>query len=335
MIGDGSDGSGDMKEPPEGGEAGSAPAVGGPVLGGPEREVPAGSPSERLDKVVARLYGVSRGRAMEWIAESRVKVDGLRAAKGSPVAGGARLFVNLPPPDAPVPQPELPLRIVHADAFVIVADKPAGMPSHPLKPGETGTAANGLVGRFPELASVGPSQREGGLVHRLDTDTSGLLLAARTNGAHAALRAQFTARSVEKGYLALVAGELHAGGEIDLPLAHDPSDSRRVRAASDPEWAALHGARPALTRFQPLERRGGFTLLDVEIATGVLHQIRAHLAFIGHPLAGDTLYGGPPLPGLERHFLHASRLAFTHPDGGRPRFQSPLPEDLAALLASL
>jgi 23S rRNA pseudouridine1911/1915/1917 synthase len=108
-----------------------------------------------------------------------------------------------------------------------------------------------------------------------------------------------------------------------------------VRAASDPEWAAQHGARPALTRFQPVERRGGFTLLDVEIATGVLHQIRAHLAFIGHPLAGDALYGGPPLAGLERHFLHAARLAFTHPDGGRPRFQSPLPADLAALLASL
>lgn len=316
-------------------EAGSGPSSSGLAQGGPEREVPAGGPSDRLDKVVARLYGVSRGRAMEWIAEGRVKINGLRAAKGSQVGGGAKLFVKLPPPDAPVPQPDLPLRIVHADAFVIVADKPSGMPSHPLKPGETGTAANGLVGRFPELASVGPSQREGGLVHRLDTDTSGLLLAARTNGAHQALRAQFTARTVEKGYLALVAGELHAGGEIDLPLAHDPSDSRRVRAASDPEWAAMHGARPALTRFQPLERRGGFTLLDVEIATGVLHQIRAHLAFIGHPLAGDTLYGGPPLPGLERHFLHAARLAFTHPEGGRPRFQSALPEGLAALFQAL
>ena len=333
MSGDGS--SGDVREVLEASEAGSAPASTGAVQGGPEREVPIGGPAERLDKVVSRLYGVSRSRAMEWIAEGRVKINGLRAAKGSPVGGGAKLFVNLPPPDAPVPQPDLPLRIVHADAFVIVADKPAGMPSHPLKPGETGTAANGLVGRFPELVLVGPSQREGGLVHRLDTDTSGLLLAARTNGAHQALRAQFTARTVEKGYLALVAGEIHAGGEIDLPLAHDPSDSRRVRAASDPEWAAVHGARPALTRFQPLERRGGFTLLDVEIATGVLHQIRAHLAFIGHPLAGDALYGGPPLPGLGRHFLHAARLAFTHPEGGRPRFQSPLPAGLQSILDAL
>jgi 23S rRNA pseudouridine1911/1915/1917 synthase len=300
-----------------------------------ERTVPGGDPRDRLDRALGRLFGVSRGRAMEWIAEDRVRVDGRRAAKGAQVGPGARLSVRKPPPDAPAPQPELPLRIVHADGNVVVADKPAGMPSHPLKPGETGTAANALVGRFPELASVGPAPREGGLVHRLDTDTSGLLLAARTEAAHALLRAQFAARTVEKGYLALVAGELHAGGEIDVPLAHDPHDSRKVRAASDPEWAEAHGARPASTRFTPVERRAGFTLVDVEIATGVLHQIRAHLAFIGHPLAGDALYGGPELPGLSRHFLHAARLAFAHPDGSRPRFDSPLPEDLASALGAL
>ncbi len=224
---------------------------------------------------------------------------------------------------------------MHADAHVVLADKPAGMPSHPLKPGETGTAANALVARFPELASVGAAPREGGLVHRLDIDTSGLLLAARTEPAYAALRAQFGARAVEKGYLALVAGELHAGGEIDVPLAHDPHDPRKVRAASDPEWAEAHRARPASTRFTPVERRPGFTLVDVEIATGVLHQIRAHLAFIGHPLAGDSLYGGPHLPGLSRHFLHAARLAFAHPDGTRPRFDSPLPPDLSSVLEAL
>src|SRR5207302_8955096 len=208
---------------------------------------------ERLDKAVARLFGVSRGRAMEWIAEGRVRIDGKRAPKGAPVRAGARISVHLPPPDQPVGQPEVAIRIVHADAHVIVADKPAGMPSHPLKPGEKGTAANALVGRFPELAAVGPASREGGLVHRLDTDTSGLLLAARTEAAHAMLRAQFTARTVEKGYLALAAGELHAGGEIDVPLLHDPHDARKVRAASDPEWAEAHGARPAATRFTPTE----------------------------------------------------------------------------------
>jgi len=300
-----------------------------------ERTVSGGARRDRLDRALARLFGVSRGRAMEWIAEDRVRVDGRRAAKGAQVGPGARVSVRRPPPDAPAPQPELPLRIVHADGQVVVADKPAGMPSHPLKPGETGTAANALVGRFPELASVGPAPREGGLVHRLDTDTSGLLLAARTDAAHALLRAQFAARTVEKGYLALVAGELHAGGEIDVPLAHDPHDARKVRAASDPEWAEAHEARPASTRFTPALRRAGFTLVDVEIATGVLHQIRAHLAFIGHPLAGDALYGGPELPGLSRHFLHAARLAFAHPDGSRPRFDSPLPEDLASVLEAL
>jgi 23S rRNA pseudouridine1911/1915/1917 synthase len=297
--------------------------------------VPEGQGPERLDKVVAQLFGVSRRRAMEWVAEGRVRVDGRRSPKGQPVRGGSRIEVVLPPPDAPAPQPELAIGIVHADAHVVVADKPAGMPSHPLKPGELGTAANALVGRYPELAQVGPAAREAGLVHRLDTDTSGLLLAARTDEAHTALRAQFAARTVQKGYLALVFGEVHAPGEVSLPLAHDPHDDRKVRPASDPEWAEEHGARPAVTRYTPLERRGGFTLLDVEIPTGVLHQIRAHLAFIGHALAGDELYGGPELPALRRHFLHASRLGFTHPDGSPARFESALPAELAAILASL
>lgn len=300
-----------------------------------ERAVPAGAAPDRLDRAVAKLFGVSRGRAMEWIAEGRVRLDGKRARKGVPVQAGARISVDLPPPDQPAPEPDLPIRIVHADAHLIVADKPAGMPSHPLKPGEKGTAANALVGRFPELAQVGPSPREGGLVHRLDTDTSGLLLAARTEAAYAMLRAQFSARTVEKGYLALVGGEIHAGGEIALPLLHDPKDPRRMQAASDPEYAAEHGARAAVTRFLPLERKAGFTLLEVEIPTGVMHQIRAHLAFIGHPLAGDALYGGPEVAGLSRHFLHAARLAFAHPDGSRARFQSALPPDLASVLQSL
>jgi 23S rRNA pseudouridine1911/1915/1917 synthase len=299
-----------------------------------ERQVPAGA-ADRLDKVVAKLFGVSRGRAMNWIAEGRVRIDGKRAPKGAPVAAGARISVERPPPDQPEPQPELAIRIVHADQHVVVADKPAGMPSHPLKPGEKGTAANALVARFPELAAVGPLIREGGLVHRLDTDTSGLLLAARTDAAYQMLRAQFTARTVEKGYLALAAGELHAGGEIALPLAHDPHDARRMMAISDPEYAAEHAARAAVTRFAPVERRGGFTLLEIEIPTGVMHQIRAHLAFIGHPLAGDALYGGPLLAGLDRHFLHAARLAFAHPDGSRARYESALPPDLAAALAAL
>ena len=140
---------------------------------------------------------------------------------------------------------------------------------------------------------------------------------------------------MEKGYLALVSGELQAGGEIAVPLAHDPQDPRRVRAASDPGWAEAHRARPALTRFEPRERLRGFTLVDVEIATGAMHQIRAHLAFIGHPLAGDELYGGPRLSGISRHFLHAARLVFRHPDGSIVRFEAPLPIDLAAELAEL
>jgi len=300
-----------------------------------ERVVPADATPERLDKAVAKLFGISRGRAMDWIAEDRVRVDGRRAPKGARAPPGARISVARPPPDEPAPQPDLPIRIVHADKHVVVADKPAGMPSHPLKAGEKGTAANALVGRFPELAKVGSAPREGGLVHRLDTETSGLLLAARTDAAHAMLRAQFGARTVEKGYLALAAGEIHAGGEIAVPLLHDPRDSRKMQPVSDSAYAEEHGARPAVTRFEPVERRGGFTVLDVEIPTGVMHQIRVHLAFIGHPLAGDLLYGGPDLPGLSRHFLHAARLGFAHPDGARARYESLLPPDLAAALGSL
>lgn len=319
-----------MNEPPETTSA-SAPEEGGRD----ERVVPEGAAADRLDKAVAKLFSVSRGRAMDWIAEGRVRVDGKRAPKGAPAGPGARITVTLPPPDQPVPEPDLAIRIIHADASVVVADKPAGMPSHPLKPGEKGTAANALVGRFPELSQVGPQLREGGLVHRLDTDTSGVLLAARTNAAHAMLRAQFAARTVEKGYLALVTGEIHAGGEIALPLFHDPRDPRRMLAASDADYAEEHGARPALTRFAPVERKGQFTLLDVEIATGVMHQIRAHLSFIGHPLAGDELYGGPALAGLDRHFLHAARLGFAHPDGSRTRYESPLPQELREAWQSL
>jgi 23S rRNA pseudouridine1911/1915/1917 synthase len=120
-----------------------------------------------------------------------------------------------------------------------------------------------------------------------------------------------------------------------LPLLHDPRDARRMQAASDPDYAEEHGARPAVTRFVPVERKGGFTLLEVEIPTGVMHQIRAHLAFIGHPLAGDALYGGPEVPGLSRHFLHAGRLAFAHPDGSRVHYQSPLPVDLERIWQAL
>ena len=126
-----------------------------------------------------------------------------------------------------------------------------------------------------------------------------------------------------------------ASGEIALPLAHDPHDVRKVRAAGDPEWGEMHGARPAVTRYASLERRAGFTLLEVQIPTGVLRQIRAHLAFLGHPLAGDALYGGPEVPGLARHFLHAARLSFTHPDGRKVTLASNLPSDLAEAFAAL
>ncbi len=299
-----------------------------------------GAESERLDRALAAALGLSRRRCMQLVEEDRVRLNGKRVPKGATVSLGARLTVRLPPADAPTPQPDLPIGILHADPAVIVADKPAGMPSHPLKPGELGTAANALVGRFADLVTAGGSPREGGLVHRLDTATSGCLIAARTPEALAALRAQFDAHTVEKTYLALVEGHVHSEGAIDAAIAHDESDPRRVRVSSDVAWGVEHRARPARTLYAPQERLGSagtaFTLLRVQIPTGVLHQIRAHLAHIGHPVVGDALYGGPAIAGLQRHFLHASAIAFDHPQSGqRLSFESPLPSELRDALARL
>ena len=318
-----------------------APGFHAPLADGEElREVVyRGDKPVRLDRALAACLGVSRRRAMELVERDRVRVEGRRAPKGADVPPGSRLVVRMPPPESPAPQPSLPLAILYADAAVVVADKPAGMPSHPLEPGELGTVANVLVARFPDLAAAGGPPREAGLVHRLDVDTSGCLLAARTSAARENLRAQFDSHNVEKIYLALVVGELRDEGEVSAPIAHDPDDPRRVRVATDPDWASEHRARPAQSFYAPVEWVGGppaYTLVRVRIPTGVLHQIRAHLAHVGHPVAGDALYGGPRVPGLKRHFLHAASIAFDHPTTGeRVCFESPLPPDLRDALARL
>lgn len=302
---------------------------------GVELTVPEGA-SERLDKWLAHALGVPRRKVMDAIAAGRVRVDGRRARKGDPVRPGARIVAALED-EAPVPEPDLAIPILYADDALIVADKPAGMPTHPLEPGERGTAANALVARFPEMLAVGPDRRAPGIAHRLDTLTSGLLLAARTNEAWANLRQAFSQRSIRKRYLALAAGTIDVPGECTVPLAHEPRDARRMRACPDRVEADKLDARPALTTFTPLRRFPGFSLLEVEIPTGVMHQIRAHLAHLGHPVAGDSLYGGPPAPpGMERFFLHAAGLMLAHPATGLPAsFESPLPAELERWLASL
>ena len=241
---------------------------------------------------------------------------------------GTRVEVTLPDEDPrPVPQPELPLRVLHLDPQLVAVNKPAGMPSHPLEPGERGTVVNALVARHPECADASADPREGGLVHRLDTLTSGVLLAARTAEAWRALRDAFSGRQVDKRYLAVVTGPVADEGEIDLPLRH---------RGDHVEPALSGGGREALTDFRVLSRAGDVSLLEVRIHTGVLHQIRAHLAAIGAPVLGDTDYGGRSLPDLRRFFLHAARLGLTHPaTGSRLELAAPLPEELRHVLDGL
>jgi 23S rRNA pseudouridine1911/1915/1917 synthase len=308
-----------------------------------ELEVDAEEVGQRLDRfLVARVPGMSRARARSLTADGRVRINGRRAKKGDRVGSGDQVRLDEPPPAsawAAEPDPDLPLRVVHEDARVVVVDKDAGVPSHPLRPGETGTVAQALLARYPEMAGVGYGPREPGLVHRLDTDTSGLLVAARDTDAFERLRASLRQGAFDKGYVALCAGRLGAPQIVDWPIATDRSHPRRVRVCRDPGEATRLRARPAETEVLEAEAvpglpGGPFTYVTVRARMARRHQVRAHLAALGHPLAGDALYGGPALPGLDRHFLHASHLELPHPDGGVVKVTAPVPEALKALLSA-
>lgn len=291
-------------------------------------EVGDAAAGKRVDLFVGDALALSRARVKALFEAEAVRVNGRKVKKGQAVARGDRVEVELPEgPSSPaaVPDAALPLQVLSADDALVFVDKPAGTPSQPLQPGEQGTIANALVARFPEMATVGDDPREAGLCHRLDVETSGVLLAARTRAAWEALRAAFGAeRAVEKRYLALVTGPLADEGTIDVPLAHAGD---HVRPALGEE------GRPALTEFTVRARQGEYSLVDVRLVTGVLHQVRAHLAAVGAPLVGDTLYGGRAEPGLTRFFLHAAALGVRHPvSGDWVRVESPLPPELAAVL---
>jgi len=262
-------------------------------------------------------------------------VNGRRARKGDLVRSNDVVQVNedLSVPPALQPNPRLVMPILFEDAALIALDKPAGMPSQALRVQETETAANFLLACDPAMAAAGTTDREAGIVHRLDTDTSGVLLAARTADAYRLLRQQFSRHEVVKEYLALVEGDVPAPGVARTPIMHDPRNPRRMTtsAAFDQEQRA----RRAVTYFRPLERFRHATLLLVQIPTGVMHQIRVHLASVGHPVVGDRLYGRPPVH-AGRQLLHASKLSFRHPDSGQPvEISSPVPADFAAALATL
>lgn len=289
----------------------------------------------RLDRILAaRFPGVGRRRWAEMFTAGWVAVNGARAVKGQRVGPGAEVTVRAAPATgpslAPVPQPELPLEVLHADRRLLALNKPPGQPSHPLRPGETGTLANALVARFPECAAASRDVREGGLVHRLDRGTSGVLIAARDLESYFAVRRAFAAGQVDKTYLALVAG-IARDGEMDAPLIQRGRRSVVARTG-DPD------ALEALTRWRLLASGSGVSLLEVTARSGRMHQVRAHLAAAGHPLVGDPLYGGPESVGgqrIEHPFLHARSIALPHPDGGRLQADAPLPAQRTETLVAL
>jgi len=285
---------------------------------------------QRLDLFLHdRLTEFSRARLQEWIKAGRVLVDGAAAKPSQPLRGGESVEVN---PAAPAPlratAEDLPVEILYEDADVIAVNKPAGMTVHPGAGKSSGTLVNALVHRFAALSGVSGELRPG-IVHRLDKDTSGVLLVARHDAAHRSLAAQFAGREVEKIYVALVEGQLRKDtGRIEKPIARDPV--RRVRMT-----ARLDKGRAALTEYRVLRRYKEFTFLEVRIGTGRTHQIRVHLASIGHPVAGDRLYGARG-DGHERFFLHARRIAFRQPTSGDPvTVEAPLAPELECWLQGL
>jgi 23S rRNA pseudouridine1911/1915/1917 synthase len=289
---------------------------------------------QRLDKVViAHVPGLGRRRAAELFARGRISVEGRRAQKGEPARPGDRVVVELGGPDRAQPEPDAPLDVVLESPDYVIVNKPAGQPSAPLSGEETGTLANALVARYPEMAEVGFSRREPGLLHRLDTETYGLLIAARSAGAFERLRRALAAGELDKRYLAVVSSEgLADSATIEHPLAQDRRHPERVLVCVSDD---VRGARRAMTRYRVLERGPRFALVEVSAPRAFRHQVRAHLASIDHAIAGDATYGGPEAPALgRRHALHASYVAWAG-DDTLPAFtaEAPLPEEMRALLA--
>ena len=280
---------------------------------------------ERLDVFLARAAG-SRAAAQRLIADGRVQVDGEPRAKRHAVAAGERVTIAAAP-ETPAPAvPDAAYAVAYEDEHLLVIDKPAGVVVHPAQGHERGTLAQALAGR----AAGGEDPHRAGIVHRLDRDTSGLLVVARSEAAHAALKAQLRRREITREYLALVEGRPAArAGTIDAPLGRDRRARTRVSTDTD-------DPRAAVTHFEVEQPLPGFTLLRVRLETGRTHQIRAHLLAIGHPVAGDREYGGAGLLDLPRQFLHAEHLAFGHPITGEPvDVRSPLPGELRAVLDRL
>jgi len=307
-------------------EEGHVPAAGPAVT----LDVPADCAGLRLDQALARLLPEhSRSRLKAWIDDGRVSVDGAPAAPKRKLAGGERVVLVPDPAGAALADEAqaLPLAILHGDDAVIVLDKPAGLVVHPGAGNRDRTLLNALLYRYPELARVARA----GIVHRLDKDTSGAMVVARTIEAQTALVRDLARRDVEREYVALVHGDLARAVTIDAPIGRHP-----VQRTS---MAVVERGKAARTHVKPVERYKRATLVRCKLETGRTHQIRVHLAAIGHPLVGDPTYGRRGAAGalaFPRQALHAERLAFAHPsDGRRIEVVAPMPADFVALVEAM
>jgi len=300
----------------------------------------------RLDKLLLQAVpALGRSGAKRLFEGGKVRVHeggaekGRRVSKGDVAKAGDVVSVDVAPEaqsQAATPDSSLALNVVFETAKVLILDKPAGQPSAPLEPGEVGTLANALVARYPECAAIGFSPREPGLCHRLDTETSGLVMAARTKEAFDVLTRAIKEERIDKRYLLVCeAQDLPESGTIEIPLAPHPKDRRRVLPCVHHRDIARYAPRPAHTTYVKLAEKDGYALVEARAGKASRHQIRAHFAALEHPLLGDTLYGGKAVEGLSRHALHASMIAWAG-DATVPAFtvKSPLPEDIAKIIGN-
>ena len=306
-------------------------------------EVDAAGGGERLDAFVAdRVEGLSRSRVAQLIAEDRIRLNGEPAKKSERLTAGDVVDVEVPPPEPSSVEPEaIPLDIVYEDEDLAVVNKPAGLVVHPAPGHRTGTLVNALLHHVDDLSGIGGVKRPG-IVHRLDKDTSGLLIVAKHDRAHRALSAALKRRDISRVYLAACWGHLDADRQtVDAPVGRSHRNRKRMAVVDD--------GRRAVTHFRRAERWVAADLLEAKLESGRTHQIRVHLAHIGHPVVGDALYGAGGAKGISgpghvwarelerkvpRQFLHAHRLAFEHPvKGERMAFESPLPGALAEAAA--
>jgi 23S rRNA pseudouridine1911/1915/1917 synthase len=302
-----------------------------------EATVPQEQHGDRLDQVAARLFpDYSRSRLQNWIKQGYLRLDGVQCRPRDRVAGGAllRIDAELEPETGWQPQ-AAELDIVYEDESIIVLDKPAGLVVHPAAGHADGTLVNALLAHAPELAQV----PRGGIVHRLDMETSGLMVVARSLAAHSNLVAQLQARSVKREYCAICVGVMTGGGTIDAPIGRHPRQRKKMAVVAA-------GGKPAITHYRVTRRFGHHTQVAVSLETGRTHQIRVHLAYRHYPLVGDPVYGGRPrlprgasevliaaLRNFPRQALHAQALGLVHPGSGQAcRFEAALPADMQELL---